>query len=110
MAMFNITPNGAQVLIQQAVLALTQFRNGINAVEDAYKWSSGVSEADLMAQPPDGLGMSQANADALLSALADAHAVAEYFNTGLPPGTYPQPPSGYVYGASVRRVIGPRAQ
>jgi hypothetical protein len=55
-----------------------------------------------------GIGMASGDADAILSALADANALSSYYNTGLPPGTYPQPGSAYVYGASQRIVLGPR--
>ena len=48
-----------------------------------------------------------ADAQSVLSALADANALRQIYETGLPPATYPQPPQAYVYAASQRQVIGP---
>jgi hypothetical protein len=82
---------------------LVQLRAALEAVNDLYGWASGVSSADLV-----GIGFSQADANALLSAIADARAEYLIRTTGLPPGTYPQPASAYVYGASQNQVIGPQ--
>jgi len=53
-------------------------------------------------------GLSAADALTYLSAVADAAAVASIYSTGQPPGTYPQPASDYVYGATSAQVIGPQ--
>ncbi len=106
--MFNAPNMSAGALISQVQTTLLGIRNAMDAAEDLYKWSSAVSAADLTAAPPDGPGMRQEDAEALLSACADAHALADYYNVGVPPATYPQPALGYTYGASQRRVIGPR--
>lgn len=96
----NLTPGQLIAAVQQGLVAV---RNAMNVADDLYAWSSGVSLSDL-----ESTGMSPADAQAILSAIADAHAISSLYNAGLPPGTYPQPPSAYVYGASQRLVIGPR--
>ena len=98
----------AATALNQAVRTLIALRAAVNMAEDLYKWTSGISADELTAAPPNGLGMTQATADGLLSSAADAHALAEYYNTGVPPISYPQPNETYVYGASQRRLIGPR--
>ena len=45
---------------------------------------------------------------AVILTIACANALAQLYSTGLPPASYPQPPSAYVYGASQRQVIGPQ--
>lgn len=100
MAVFG--PVTQAIVTQQVQAKLTALQDALNAVTSLYQWSSGVSAADLEA-----LGFSAADAGAILSAVADAHAVAQIYVTGLPPSTYPQPASAYVYEASQARVIGP---
>src|SRR5690348_3829278 len=92
----------AGVIWNQAVAALKEHRRALEVVNDLYAWSSGVSAADLEAAP---YSMSASDAAALLSAIADAHAEYLLHTTGLPPGTYPQPSSAYVYAASQNQVI-----
>lgn len=101
--MFTTGLTQAQVLasIQAKLLNL---RNALEDVQDLYGWSSGISASDL----ETGLQFSAADAAAILSAISDANAVAQIYETGLPPGTYPQPASAYVYAASQRQVIGPQ--
>lgn len=106
MVMFNsanLSPQGLITNVQQGLIAI---RTAMNTADDMYAWSSGVALADLEALGPT--GMAQADAQAILTAIADAHALSQYYNVGLPPGTYPQPPSSYVYGASQRIVISSR--
>jgi len=103
MAVFNPTQNNSGVVAGNVTQRLLALRNALDAVQDLYGWSSGISLADLEA-----IGFSAADASSLLSAVADAHALAEIYSTGLPPGTYPQPASAYVYAASQRQVIGPQ--
>lgn len=100
--MFAYGLTQAQLLsqVQQSLIAL---RNAINVVGNFESWASGISAADLTP-----LGFSTADANTLLSAIADAAAVAQLYKTGLPPSTYPQPASAYVYAASQTRVIGPQ--
>ena len=95
----NITPQGLIASVSQGLVIV---RAAMDVAGDMYAWSSGVSAADLMAV---GNGsMSSDDANAILSALADAHALNRFYNTGIPDGTYP---SGYIFGASQRIVIGP---
>jgi len=100
--MFNAQYTQPGQLIGQVQQGLMAMRAAMAAVSDMYAWSSGVSSAELVA-----CGLPQADADALLSAIADAHGIAMIFNTGSDPRN---PPANYVYGASVRRVIGARVQ
>lgn len=93
---------------QQYVLAsvqskLTALRSALDAVAQEYKWSSGVAASDLVT-----LGFTEADASAILSAVADANALSDYWNVGHPTqGSYPQPQSDYVFGQSAANVIGP---
>lgn len=86
------------VMISRAQTVLRAHQMALRDCEDFYQWISAQSLADLQ-----GLGMSQAGAQALQSAFADAH---EEYNLhgggGL--GTYVLP---YNFGASQRQVIGP---
>lgn len=74
----------------------------LEALADLYAASSGWALADLEA-----VGFTPADAAAYQAAVADAHAEYLIHTTGLPPGTYPQPASAYVYGASQAAVLGP---
>jgi hypothetical protein len=96
----SLTGQQVAALITQRLTAL---RNAVDSINDLYGWTSGIALADL-----EGLGLSAAWAGNLLSAAADAHALALIYSTGLPPGTYPQPSSAYVYAASQQQVMGPR--
>lgn len=84
-----------QKLLKQHVLAL-------EALNDLYTASSGWAQADLEA-----VGFAPADAGAYLSAVSDAHAEYLIHTTGLPPSSYPQPPSDYIYAASQAAVLGP---
>ncbi len=102
MTIFNSQLTSINQIQASAIAKLKALQQALDAVQDLYGWSSTVSSADLEA-----LGLSSGDAGTFLSACADANAVAQIYNTGLPPGTYPQPASAYVYGASQRQVIGP---
>lgn len=105
MTLFNSANTNAPQLIAAVTQGLIIVRNAMDVANSMYAWSSGVSPSDLEAV---GSGIAPADAGAILSAIADAHALSSFYNTGLPPGSYPQPPSAYVYGISQRIVIGPR--
>lgn len=96
------SPVTQAVVTQRVQAKLGALRDALNDVADEYKWTSGVSANDLVA-----IGFSSADANAILSAVADAHAVALIYETGLPPATYPQPASAYPYEASQAAVLGP---
>lgn len=103
MSIFNSSQLTAAVVagnVQQRLIAL---RSALEGVQDLAGWSSGVSAADLEA-----IGFSAADAATLLSAIADAAALADIYATGLPPSSYPQPASAYVYANSQRAVVGPQ--
>ena len=101
MAVFNPGGSTAASIITVTRQKLLALRTALEGVADLYIWSSGLSAADLEA-----VGFSAGDAATLQSALADADAIAQIYQTGLPPSTYPQPSSAYVYGASQRQVIG----
>jgi hypothetical protein len=97
----GLSPAQVQALIIQA---LVNHRNALNQLQNLYKWSSGLQVSDM----ETAAGVSQADATTYLSALADGNAEAVTHFTGLPPGSYPQPASTYVYGATQAQVIGPQ--
>jgi|SRR5215469_4695797 len=86
--------------------ALTAMRDALAHVQQIQVWLSAHAQSDFTAAP---LSMPAADVAAIFSAVADASAVAQIFQTGLPPGTYPQPSSAYVYENSAYAVIGPDA-
>lgn len=87
----------------QAINRLRALRDALDAIEDFQAWLTTQTTAQLT-----GLGFSATDVSELQSAMADANAMNDLYNTGLPPSTYPQPTSAYVYGASQRIVIGPQ--
>jgi len=101
--MFATGLTAAQILanVQARLLAL---RQALEAVTDLQEWSSGVTGADM----ETATGLSASDAATLQSAIADAAALADIYDSGLPPGSYPQPASAYVYAATQRQVIGPQ--
>ncbi len=105
MAVINAGNMSAAQVMARVAQALVNHRQALEVLNDMYAWSSGIPAADLEAPP---LSMPAADAQALLTALADAHAEYQIHVTGLPPGTYPQPASAYTYGASQTALIGPQ--
>lgn len=103
MTVVNTELSQAQVVasIQSKLLNL---RRAFQDVQALFGWTSGLAAADLATAS----GYSAADAAVVLSACADANALAQIYTTGLPPGTYPQPASAYIYAASQRQVIGPQ--
>lgn len=87
--------------LSNILVKLIALRNALRDTKDLYAWSSAIAPADMATAT----GYTTADATALQTAIADAHALALYYDTGIPPGTYPQPASGYAYGASQRLVI-----
>lgn len=104
MAIVNASNMTPQQIIGRAAQALVNHRQALQVLNDLYAWTSGITPADLTAAP---IGMPAADAQALLTAIADARAEYLIHTTGLPPGTYPQPGSAYVYAASQNALIGP---
>jgi len=95
----NVT---AASISAEAIATCTELRGAAVRAVQLHDWLAGISDADLIAA-----GFKQADLDMCKAAVADAAAVAQILNTGLPPSTYPQPPSAYVYAASMRLIIGP---
>jgi hypothetical protein len=100
----NVTPTQ---FIQMATERLLALQRALKGVEEFQTYLAGISSADLQATGTSGLSLSEAYANGVKSAFADADAVRQFWETGLPPGTYPQPPSAYVYQASAAPIIGP---
>jgi hypothetical protein len=90
------------IVTQQVQAKLGALRDALAGVQDMHNWTAGVAGSDLVA-----LGFSSGGASDILSAVADANALAQIYQTGLPPGTYPQPAAAYVYEASQAAVLGP---
>lgn len=95
----------AAQILQQAQTVLLNLRRSAEAAADLEGWLSGISLSDLTNA---GVGFSEGDAQAILTAVADANAIAQIYRTGLPPGSYPQPAQAYVYAASQQIVIGPQ--
>ena len=85
-----------------AIARLQALRRALDDVQDMNAWLAGQSPTDL-----SGIGFSSQDAGSLKSAFADAGALWQLYNQGTVPGSYPQPASTYVYGASQRQVLGP---
>lgn len=97
------TGTSAEAVANQVIQVLAGLRNALDLAHDAAQWSAGIAHDDLVT-----FGFPDDDASALQSALADADALYDYYSDGLPPGTYPQPSSSYVYGNSQRLLIGAR--
>jgi hypothetical protein len=93
-----------QYIVNNAQAKLAALRRALEDVADFYAWLSAYAVADLEAAP---VSMDAVSAQAVFNAFADAHALSQVYLTGLPPGTYPQPGSAYVYATSQRVIIGP---
>lgn len=103
MPIFNASNQSLNYIVGTIQGSLLNLRNSLEAVNDLYSWISGISASDLEAAP---FNMDSADASALLSAVADAHALYLISTTGQPPSTYPQAASAYVYSASQTQIIG----
>jgi hypothetical protein len=97
----GLSTQQVNALIQSKLYAL---RKALEDVQDLQMWAAGISLADV----ETATGLTEADATTVKSAIADASALGDYYNTGLPPATYPQPSSAYPYGQSQRAVIGPQ--
>jgi hypothetical protein len=97
----GLSPAQTQGLI---LSALQQHRNSLILLANIYKWSSGLATADFASAT----GLSTADAQVYMSAIADGNAEANTHNTGQPGGSYPAPPSNYVYAATQSEVLGPQ--
>lgn len=105
MTLFNAANANPQQIISQVQLALVQIRNAMETAQELGGWGAGTALDDLTAQPPDGPGLPDADAQAILSACADANGLSLLYGTGTDPRNVSP---GYVYGASQKTVIGPR--
>lgn len=103
MTIFNASNQSAGQIISNVQSKLLSIRIALDGIAELYRWSSGVAAADLQAAP---FSMTATDAATLLAAIADAHALALIYTTGLPPASYPQPASAYNYSASQSQVMG----
>jgi hypothetical protein len=83
---------------------LKALRDALHTIEELYAWSSGLSQADMEAAT----GNSPADALVTMSAIADAFAIRQIYNTGQAPANYPQVVNPYPFANSQREVIGPQ--
>jgi len=90
-------------VVNRTTQFLVNMRDTFTEIVDMYKWVSAQTDADMEA-----IGFTAGDLPMIRSALADANALAQIYLTGLPPGTYPQPGSAYIYATSMRAIIGPR--
>lgn len=79
---------------------LVVLRKALVDIEDLYAWISAQASTDLV-----GIGFNAADAAALQSAVADAHALAQLYRSGTLPASYTLP---YVFSNSQTQVIGPQ--
>jgi hypothetical protein len=93
-----------QYIVNNAQSKLANLRDALIQCEQFNQWLIANAAADLEAAP---VSMDVASATALFTAFADAHALYQIYTTGLPPISYPQPGSAYVYANSQRVIIGP---
>jgi hypothetical protein len=94
-----------QYIVNNAQAKLAALRDALVECEEFYKdVVAPYAVTDLEAAP---ISMDSVSATAIFSAFADANAMYQIYMTGLPPGTYPQPASAYVYANSSNVVIGP---
>lgn len=92
--MTAVTTGLSTAQVQMRIISvLLAHRQALNDVQNLYKWSSGLAVADMAAAA----GLSTADAQAYMTAIADANAEASIHNTGQPPNTYPQAASSYPY-------------
>jgi hypothetical protein len=101
--MANNTGQTPEQILGTVQFKLRTLRAALHDVQDAEGWAAGIVPADLVTDT-----FTEAQAEALLSALADANALAQIYTTGKPPSSYPQPTgTPYVYANSQQAVIGP---
>ena len=101
MAIFSAANINTGSIAGKAVALCTTLRNTLEDIKDLQAYLSAQTDADLQA-----LGFSASDLSFLRSAVADGNALAQIYLTGLPPGTYPQPASAYIYANSMRQIIG----
>jgi hypothetical protein len=99
--LFNSAQQSPQQIVQLAQARLLALLRALNDIDDFYKWLSAQADLDLT-----GIGFSATDLGTLRSAVADAHALVQLFESGTLPGTYTLP---YTFGASQRLVLGPNA-
>lgn len=102
------TGTSPQAVVNQVSGVLTNLRNSLAAAKELQLSLAGVSIQDLIAfgfavDPND--DTQSPDAQAIKSAVADADGFAQLFDTGTDSR---DPGAGYIYGQSIRAVIGTR--
>ena len=103
MTIFTAGNANVGTIVNRSTQFMINMRDNFEEIIDMFEWVSAQSDGDLEA-----LGFTAGDLSMLRSALADANAMAQIYLTGLPPGTYPQPASAYIYATSMRAIIGPQ--
>lgn len=103
MTIFSAGNANVGTIVNRSIQLMLTLRETFQEIADLQAWMIAQSTSDL-----EGLGFSASDLSMLQSALADANAMAQIYTTGLPPSTYPQPASAYVYANSMREIIGPQ--
>jgi hypothetical protein len=94
----------AQAILARAVAICSALRQGMHDAADFESWLAGAADADLLAAPPDGPGLSQPTIDMLRSAFADLEDLVIKVNGGPGDGNHPTP---YDYTQNTKKIIGP---
>lgn len=102
------TGTSPQAVVNQVSGVLANLRNSLAAAKELQLSLAGVSIQDLIAfgfTPDPDDGTQSADAQAIKSAVADADGFAQIFDSG---ADSRNPGAGYIYGQSIRNVIGTR--
>jgi hypothetical protein len=103
MAIFTAGDANAGTIVNRATQFMINLRQTFADISALQAWIVAQSDSDM-----ESIGFTAGDLSMIRSAIADANALGLIFTTGLPPGTYPQPGSAYVYATSMRAIIGPR--
>jgi|SRR5215472_1304256 len=79
---------------------LRTIRDGLSEARELHAWAAGLSNAEIS----EATGLTDADAQTLKSAMADAAGLADLYSLGTDDRN---PGAGYVYGQSQVQVIGP---
>lgn len=103
MTIFTAGNANVDTVVNRSQQFMINLRDTFESIADMQAWVVAQSDADM-----ESIGFTAGDLSMLRSALADAAALGLIYTTGLPPGTYPQPASAYVYASSQRQIIGPK--
>jgi hypothetical protein len=100
-----ITGTTQQQVLTNVQTVLMKLRDALWSVSDMHNWTAAQSAQDLI-----NLGFTAADANMVLSAMADANVFSQMYDTGTMPASYgyTAPANPYIFGQSQRAVIGPQ--